>query len=187
MIHPNTPLHELTGEEYPLGQYFHTYFVFESRICYRPHDRSVYFPAFREENGVHYDGFRAVSVPESVKTFGEMILFLARTENLIPNLPEPLKLLRAAEKESMCFYSTPVILGRSPTCSISFRDNRYVSRNHAEFFYESGQWHIRDLDSRNRTYLNGTALNPFEATALREGDMITLAKQEETTLVFISG
>lgn len=45
-------------------------------------------------------------------------------------------------------------IGRAKDCSVCI-ENRYVSRNHVEVAYESGQWWIRDLDSSNGVFVAG--------------------------------
>jgi membrane-bound lytic murein transglycosylase D len=45
-------------------------------------------------------------------------------------------------------------IGRAKDCGVCI-ENRYVSRNHVEVAYESGQWWIRDLDSSNGVFVAG--------------------------------
>lgn len=49
-----------------------------------------------------------------------------------------------------------------------------VSRRHAEFSHENGQYFIRDLKSNNGTRLNGTPLSPEDRILLRMGDIIQI-------------
>ena len=48
-------------------------------------------------------------------------------------------------------------LGRGDDCDVRFTDQQ-VSSNHAEVAWEEGQWWLRDLGSRNGTYLDGTGV-----------------------------
>lgn len=48
-------------------------------------------------------------------------------------------------------------IGRGDECDVRISDPR-VSSYHAEVFWENGQWWIRDLESKNGTYLDGTRL-----------------------------
>lgn len=43
-------------------------------------------------------------------------------------------------------------IGRAPECDVCFQHD-YVSRAHAEVFFENGQWWIRDLNSSNGVFL----------------------------------
>lgn len=47
----------------------------------------------------------------------------------------------------------PVAIGREPTNDIELPDQR-VSRHHAVLWAEDGQWHVRDIDSANGTFLD---------------------------------
>lgn len=72
-----------------------------------------------------------------------------------------------------------VTIGRAPTCQIVLKDER-CSRNHAEVFMSSGQWTLRDLDSRNGTMV-GAVMVSGDCT-LKAGDMIRIG---HTQLVFV--
>jgi signal transduction histidine kinase/pSer/pThr/pTyr-binding forkhead associated (FHA) protein len=71
----------------------------------------------------------------------------------------------------------PQLIGRSSE-AIQFDDNA-ISRRHAELTPDDGLWFIRDLDSQNGTYVNGTRIR--ERTRLRAGDQIRVG---QTLLVF---
>ena len=47
-----------------------------------------------------------------------------------------------------------VTVGRAPTNQIVIKDER-CSRSHAEIFQSQGEWLLRDLESRNGTYVDG--------------------------------
>jgi len=50
-----------------------------------------------------------------------------------------------------------MVIGRHPNCQIVL-DNAAVSRHHAQILESHGNYYLEDLRSRNRTYLNGTAV-----------------------------
>ncbi|MFP4321987.1 MAG: FHA domain-containing protein [Anaerolineales bacterium] len=54
--------------------------------------------------------------------------------------------------------------------------NHGVSRRHAMFIREDNQVFIRDLQSTNHTYLNGSRLVEDRDYAIRDGDEITLGR-----------
>jgi two-component system, NtrC family, sensor kinase len=62
----------------------------------------------------------------------------------------------------------PQLLGRSSE-ALPIEDTT-VSRRHAELTPDAGEWYLRDLDSQNGTYVNGSRI--FERTKLRLGDQI---------------
>lgn len=51
-----------------------------------------------------------------------------------------------------------------------------VSRKHCQFFYENGKWYIQDLNSTNKTYLNGKAIEPLKKTEIKNNDELSLSK-----------
>ena len=65
------------------------------------------------------------------------------------------------------------LLGASPLSDI-YVDNPYVSRMHAQILSDQGRFRIRDLGSKNGTFVNGTRLKD-EPRQLESGDRIELA------------
>jgi sigma-B regulation protein RsbU (phosphoserine phosphatase) len=64
-----------------------------------------------------------------------------------------------------------MILGRHPSCEIVL-DNAAVSRQHAQILNRRGTFFLEDLRSRNRTLLNGTAIDGREP--LKDADEVTI-------------
>jgi sigma-B regulation protein RsbU (phosphoserine phosphatase) len=64
-----------------------------------------------------------------------------------------------------------MILGRHPSCEIVL-DNAAVSRQHAQILNRRGMFFLEDLRSRNRTYLNGAAIDGREP--LNDADEVTI-------------
>ncbi len=82
--------------------------------------------------------------------------FTDRTE--ISSAPPVLVHVRRGEaKQTRNRFSYNFRLGRGEECDVRFTDQR-VSSYHAEVFWEQGQWWIRDLESKNGTFFNGTRL-----------------------------
>ena len=67
--------------------------------------------------------------------------------------------------------SRPYVLGRSKQADFHI-DNRAVSRLHTQFTPRPGNWLIKDLGTRNGTWLNGVRLE--EETPIKEGDRIEI-------------
>jgi serine phosphatase RsbU (regulator of sigma subunit) len=66
-----------------------------------------------------------------------------------------------------------ITIGRNEKCDIRMPATAEgVSRRHAMLRWESGQWHLADLNSRWGTYLNGTRLDPDKEIPISEGDLI---------------
>jgi pSer/pThr/pTyr-binding forkhead associated (FHA) protein len=75
----------------------------------------------------------------------------------------------------------PLTIGRDVEAGIQILD-RSASRFHAEIFPVGGMWFVRDLDSKNGTFVNDDRLGDEEL--LREGDVIKIGTTE---LAFESG
>ncbi len=63
------------------------------------------------------------------------------------------------------------IIGRASSNEIPIADER-SSRRHAEIFFDEGDWRVRDLGSRNGTYVDGQKLE--NAKSLVPGNQITV-------------
>ncbi|MFH0910178.1 MAG: HD domain-containing phosphohydrolase [Planctomycetota bacterium] len=74
----------------------------------------------------------------------------------------------------------PIVVGRDPTCEIQIQD-KGVSRRHAEIFLIDEMCFLRDLDSRNGSFVNGAKA---DEELLRAEDIIQIGA---TLLVFESG
>ena len=70
-----------------------------------------------------------------------------------------------------------VTAGRSPESDI-FLDDVTVSRKHAEFVGEGGDYAVRDVGSLNGTYFNRTRID--ETVPLRAGDEVQIGKYRLT-------
>ncbi len=71
---------------------------------------------------------------------------------------------------------SPFVIGRKrDLADFVIENNTAVSRKHAEIMSKDRNWYIRDLDSKNKTYLNDHKMNPFESVRLKNGDRILIA------------
>ncbi|HZN18075.1 MAG TPA: FHA domain-containing protein [Micromonosporaceae bacterium] len=62
--------------------------------------------------------------------------------------------VRSGSTRALARRDRPVVVGRDPACHLVV-DDPLVSRRHAEVGWVDGAWAVRDLDSRNGTYLAG--------------------------------
>lgn len=74
----------------------------------------------------------------------------ARTVHIVVEHPHGLPRLVAID-------SSPILVGRGPNCDIALDDDQ-VSREHARFVIRDDRVIVRDLGSRNGTYVNGAAI-----------------------------
>jgi two-component system, NtrC family, response regulator HydG len=70
-------------------------------------------------------------------------------------------------------------IGRANTSRIVLKDDR-CSRNHAEVFFSGGQWTLRDLESRNGSYVGKERVK--EDIPLKSTDIISVGRSQ---LVFV--
>lgn len=80
----------------------------------------------------------------------------------------------------------PVILGRATDCAIRFHadHDREVSKRHAELVRKDGRILLRDLSSRNGTYVNGRLVREV---FLRQGDVVRLGAEGPQIKIDLSG
>ncbi|MGI8792021.1 MAG: FHA domain-containing protein [Acidimicrobiales bacterium] len=101
-----------------------------------------------------------------------------------PDLPEDTGMLIVRKGPNAgsryTLESAVVGAGRHPESEI-FLDDITVSRRHAEFFKESGVYHVRDVGSLNGTYLNRDRI---EKAPLANGDEVQIGRFK---LVFLAG
>jgi pSer/pThr/pTyr-binding forkhead associated (FHA) protein len=66
-------------------------------------------------------------------------------------------------------------IGRAPTSALCL-SHSYVSTQHAVIRWNGRQWELRDLGSRNGTFLDGHRLKPGEECALRVGSRMAFGR-----------
>jgi hypothetical protein len=75
------------------------------------------------------------------------------------------------------------LVGRGPTSGLVIGE-RYVSARHAILRFVGDRWELRDLGSRNGTFLDGVRVRPGEEYPLSKGATVAFGKvEQEWTLV----
>ncbi len=75
------------------------------------------------------------------------------------------------ETKEYQFAQGPIQIGRAADCHV-FLPDRTVSKKHAVITCsDDGAWHVQDLDSANKTYLNG---EPVRQASIKTGDSIRI-------------
>ncbi|HEY5959319.1 MAG TPA: FHA domain-containing protein, partial [Polyangiaceae bacterium] len=70
------------------------------------------------------------------------------------------------------------LVGRAPACALRI-SHRFVSARHAILRWTGEQWDLKDLGSRNGTFLDGHKVTPGEDHIARQGAKIAFGKREE--------
>ncbi|MEM7157833.1 MAG: FHA domain-containing protein [Myxococcota bacterium] len=70
------------------------------------------------------------------------------------------------------------VVGRAPNCSVRPADRR-VSGEHATIAWSGERWEIRDLGSRNGTFVNGQRIEVRRAVPLSVGDQLGFGGVDE--------
>lgn len=76
------------------------------------------------------------------------------------------------------FLEPQHVVGRAPSCALCL-DRRYISGQHAVFRWIGDHWELKDLGSRNGTFLDGIRLKPGYEHAVRVGAKVAFGKQPE--------
>jgi peptidoglycan lytic transglycosylase D len=79
-------------------------------------------------------------------------------------------------------FQSKFCIGRTDDCEVCIR-NEFVSRAHAEVFYENDQWWIRDLESSNGTFIDG---NRIELVAVPRTASIQLGTNGPTITMAVN-
>ncbi|MEM7244257.1 MAG: FHA domain-containing protein [Acidobacteriota bacterium] len=86
--------------------------------------------------------------------------------------------LHRKEGTRTCILTGRVLVGRSPACLLRFEDKR-VSGEHARLVFRSGAWELRDLGSRNGTWVQGRRIAAGESVTLQQGDHVSFGQEGE--------
>jgi hypothetical protein len=70
------------------------------------------------------------------------------------------------------------VVGRTASCSFRLNE-RHVSAKHALLRASGGQWTLRDLGSRNGTFVDGNVIKPCDEVVLRRGSRVAFGKRED--------
>jgi hypothetical protein len=85
---------------------------------------------------------------------------------------------RVVTNETFLLNKPVFRIGKEKSYSDYFVANNLVSRSHADIIFRSGKYFIVDLNSKNRTYVNGTPVPAMQETEIHDGDTIRLANEE---------
>lgn len=117
--------------------------------------------------------------PQSVSEFRKLIEVSPGPISNQIDKPEYFELLVIAgdfEGEKLPLSSKPIIIGRSPKRSALVLSDDTISATHCQIYALDGVIYVKDLNSRNGTWINDTKkLKPSETVRIGMGDTISLA------------
>lgn len=87
------------------------------------------------------------------------------------------------KRETLEFSGDSLLVGRSSDCDLPVKD-RFVSRKHLKVLRKGEKLFIKDLNSRNGTFVNGELISPGEEVILPEGVPVVMGM---TVLCFGEG
>ena len=88
-------------------------------------------------------------------------------------------LYRQLTDETISINKPVFRIGKEKSYSDYFvANNDKVSRSHADIITRSNRYYIIDLNSKNRTFINGNPIPPQQETEIFDGDKIRLANDE---------
>lgn len=114
---------------------------------------------------------------------------LAMDETIMTESPIGKRLEKVKKKENRCLVfngkkitlTAKIILGRSSQCDVVI-DDMLVSRKHAEIQQIKSAFFIKDLSSRNGTFVNDKPVPDGKYLKLKPKDVIRLGSKIEITL-----
>lgn len=71
-----------------------------------------------------------------------------------------------------------MLIGRSPVCGLRL-DDPHISAEHATLTWTGGYWEIKDLGSRNGTFVDGVRLNPGTNVKCGAGSRVAFGDPEQ--------
>lgn len=71
-----------------------------------------------------------------------------------------------------------LLIGRAPSCTLRL-DNPHVSGEHATLLWTGERWELRDLGSRNGTFVGGDRLDPGQPCALKKGSKLSFGQNDD--------
>ena len=114
---------------------------------------------------------------------------LVMDDTIMTESPIGKRLDKVKKKESRCLVfngkkislTSRITIGRSSSCDVVI-DDMLVSREHSEIQQIKSSFYIKDLDSRNGTFVNDEKVPKGKYIKLNPNDVIRLGSKIEITL-----
>lgn len=85
--------------------------------------------------------------------------------------------LRSEVEDRLCPIPARLLVGRSPACGLQLSDP-HASGEHATLAWTGWHWEVKDLGSRNGTYVDGNRLDPGAAVKISTGARVAFGDPE---------
>jgi hypothetical protein len=90
----------------------------------------------------------------------------------------PMAFLRRRADGKRIPVPSRLVVGRAPSCTLRL-DSSLASSEHASLSWNGEAWELRDLGSKNGTYLDKERVEPGRVLEVSRGDMITFGDRAE--------
>jgi hypothetical protein len=131
-----------------------------------------------EESSLEY--YEHLEEQTTLLVSSESSLFSVEAATVL--LPKPqkavLELLQGTSVETIPISANPFVIGRNVEVVQYAADWIGISRTHIEISRESLEYSIKDLGSKNGSFLNEEQMIPHKPYALAEGDRIKIVEKE---------
>lgn len=112
--------------------------------------------------------------PDDQFTIGSCTLLVERIRNTQSSPHELVYLNTALKGQSVKLGKSQMTAGSAPGCDLVI-DEQLISQKHAEFCSKADGCWLKDLGSKNGTFVNGTKLSPNTERLLVDDDVISMA------------
>lgn len=128
-------------------------------------------------NGIFYKARKIQEknlAPDDQFTIGSCTLLVERIRNTQSSPHELVYLNTALKGQSVKLENSQMTAGSAPGCDLVINE-QLISQKHAEFNSKADGCWLKDLGSKNGTFVNGTKLSPNTERLLVDDDVISMA------------
>ncbi|MBO4631984.1 MAG: FHA domain-containing protein, partial [Lentisphaeria bacterium] len=128
-------------------------------------------------NGIFYKSRKIQEkdlAPNDQFTIGSCVLIVERIKNIRTSPHELVYLNTSLKGQSVKLEKACMTVGSAPGCDLVI-DEQLVSQRHAEFSSKADGCWLKDLGSKNGTFVNGTKLSSNTERLLADDDVISIS------------
>ena len=128
-------------------------------------------------NGIFYKSRRIQEknlAPGDQFAIGNCTLFVEKVKSVVASPHEVVYLNTAKKGTAVRLHKARIVAGSAPGCDLVI-DEQLVSQRHAEFCTKADGCWLRDLGSKNGTFVNGTKLSANTERLLVDDDVVSIS------------